>query len=138
MSPVFLAANTMLPAWVVLPIGCSALVVTAAHVLALQASDAPARRKRIRTANGLLMMIITALLCWALGVAPVVSNPATTPGDTRTFLLVWSAIITLVALMVVLAAMDVAFTARLALSERGRLRRELREGTRAARTDAAP
>lgn len=128
----------MLPAWVVLPIGCSALVVTAAHVLALQVSDAPARRKRIRTANGLLMMIITALLCWALGVAPVVSNPATTPGDTRTFLLVWSAIITLVALMVVLAAMDVAFTARLALSERGRLRRELREGAGSARTDAAP
>ena len=128
----------MLPAWVVLPIGCSALVVTAAHVLALQVSDAPARRKRIRTANGLLMMIITALLCFALGVAPVVSNPATSPGDTRTFLLVWSVIITLVALMIVLAAMDVAFTARLALSERGRLRRELPEGSRAARTDPAP
>lgn len=128
----------MLPAWVVAPIGCGALILTAAHILALQNSDAPPRRKRIRTVNGLLMMLVTSLLCWALGVAPVVSNPATTPADARTFLLVWSAIIALVALMVALAGLDVAFTARLALAERRRLRRELRSGGRAARADAPP
>lgn len=130
----------MLPAWAVLPIGGAALVVTAAHVIALQSSAMPARRRRIRTANGLLMMFVTALLSWALGVAPVVTNPAATPDAARTFLLVWSIIISLVALMVVLAALDVAFTARLALADRGRLRRELRAGElqESPRTDAAP
>ncbi len=62
----------MLPPWVVLPLAGLTLLVTAAHVLALQTSDLPSRRRRLRTAAGVLMMLVTGLLAYALGLGAAV------------------------------------------------------------------
>ena len=130
-----LSIASLLPAWIVVPIAAAAIVVLAAHVLALQQAVMPIRRRRIRTANGLLMMLIASLLAYALGVAPAVGNPTTNPDAARTFLFVWSAIMSLLAIVIGLAALDVAHTARLALSARRRIRDELRSGLRGARSE---
>jgi hypothetical protein len=125
-----LIVASLLPAWLVVPIAGAAILVLAAHVLALQQTPMPPRRRRIRTANGLLMMLISSLLAYALGVAPTVGNPTTNPDAARTFLFVWSAIMSLLAVVIGLAALDVAHTAKLALGARSRLRKELRSELR--------
>jgi uncharacterized membrane protein YozB (DUF420 family) len=125
-------AASLLPAWIVVPVAAAAMLVLAAHVLALQQTPMPPRRRRIRTANGLLMMLVSSLLAYALGVAPTVGNPTTNPEAARTFLLVWSMIMSLLAVIIGLAALDVAHTARLALGVRRKLRDDLREGIRKA------
>ncbi len=133
--PFALTAASLLPAWIVVPIAAAAIVVLAAHVLALQQTPMPTRRRRIRTANGLLMMLVASLLAYALGVAPPVGNPTTNPDVARIFLLVWSVILSLLTIVIGLAALDVAHTARLALTDRRRLREELRAGLRGTRNE---
>lgn len=133
-----LTAGSLLPAWAVVPIAAAAVVVLAAHVLAIQQSPMPARRRRIRTANGLLMMLISSLLAYALGVAPTISNPTTNPEAARNFLIVWSAIMALLSLVIALAALDVAHTARLAVTDRRRLREEFRAEIGSARSERHP
>ncbi len=128
MPLVLVLADSFLPAWAVVPVAGAAVLVLAAHVLAIQQAAMPVRRRRIRTANGLLMMLIASLLAYALGVAPVVRNPATNPEQASSFLIVWSAIMSLLTLVIAMAAMDVAFTARLALEGRRRVRDEFRRG----------
>lgn len=127
MEPAFLIASSLLPAWAVVPIAAASIVVLAAHILAIQHGPMPPRRRRIRTANGLMMMLIASLLAYALGVAPTITNPTTNPESARNFLLVWSAIMSLLSIVIGLAALDVAHTARLALTARRRLREEFRE-----------
>lgn len=135
MEVVPLTAASLLPAWAVVPIAAAAIVVLAAHVLAIQQSPMPPRRRRIRTANGLLMMLVSSLLAYALGVAPAIGNPTTNPEAARNFLVVWSAIMALLSLVIALAALDVAHTARLALTDRRRLRDEFRADVRATRSE---
>ncbi len=127
-----LTSAALLPAWLVVPIAAAAVLVLAAHVMAIQQEPMPARRRRIRTANGLLMMLVSSLLAYALGVAPSVGNPTTNPDAARTFLLVWSAIMSLLAVVIGLAALDVAHTASLAVGVRRKLREELRTQLREA------
>lgn len=126
MQPVLLIASSLLPAWIVVPIAAAAVLVLAAHVLAIQHTPMPPRRLRIRTANGLLMMLVASLLAYALGVAPTVVNPTTNPNAARDFLIVWSSIMSLLTMVIGLAALDVAHTARLALTTRRKLREEFR------------
>jgi len=76
-----LAQTSILPAWVVLPVSGLTMLVVACHVLATHAADMPLRRRRLRVANGLLMMFVTALLAYALGVAGVVETPRAQPAD---------------------------------------------------------
>jgi len=122
---------SLLPVWIVVPIAAAAILVLAGHVMALQQTAMPSRRRRLRTASGLLMMMVASLLAYALGVAPTVGNPTTNPDAARTFLFVWSAIMSLLAIVIGLAALDVAHTARLALLARRKLREELRKDLRA-------
>lgn len=135
MDPVFLTASSLLPAWAVVPIAAASIIVLAAHVLAIQQLRMPPRRRRIRTANGLLMMLIASLLAYALGVAPTITNPTTNPESARNFLLVWSAIMSLLSIVIGLAALDVAHTARIALSARRKLRQEFRDKLGSARDE---
>jgi len=137
-NAVALTAASLLPAWLVVPIAGAAILVLAAHVLAIQQTPMPTRRRRLRTASGLLMMLVASLLAYALGVAPTVSNPTTNPDAARNFLFIWSAIMSLLAIVIGLAALDVAHTARLALLSRRRLRDEMRSGLRAARDEHRP
>ena len=69
-----LASNPILPAWLVLPMAVVTMLVISWHVMAIQRAKMPASRKRIRTANGLLMLFLTALLAYALSIMS-----ATTP-----------------------------------------------------------
>ena len=137
-TPTLVLADAFLPAWIVVPVAGAAILVLAAHVLAIQQTPMPGRRRRIRTANGLLMMLIASLLAYALGAAPVVRNPTTNPEQARSFLVIWSAIMSLLTLVIALAALDVAHTARLALDSRRRVRNQFREGIGRARDEQRP
>lgn len=137
-----LAAGSVLPPWIALPMGGFTMFVVAAHLISLQWSPMSLRRRRIRHASGILVMVITGLMTYALGGAEIVTSPAADPQAAGTFLQVWLAIVALLLIVVALAIMDVGQTAREALEARGRLRRSLRsslesefEAARAARRD---
>jgi hypothetical protein len=117
-----LASTTILPGWVVLPVSAATMLVVAGHVLATHASDLPTRRRRLRVVNGVLMLFVTALLAYALGVAAVVEEPTARPRETREFVIVWLMIIGLLGVVVSLAGADAIAT----LSHGWRSRRELR------------
>lgn len=122
-----LGASTILPAWIVLPAATVTMLVVATHVLATHAGGLPARRRRLRVANGVLMMFVTALLAYALGVAGVVEEPTARPDQTRRFVLVWLSIVGLVSVVVALACVDAMATVVHGWSVRKMLREEMRE-----------
>ena len=117
MTGVALASAPLAPGWLVLPLGVVTLLVLAAHVMALREAPMPESRRRIRVANGLVMMILTPLLAYAFGIA--------TPGEPRAFVLAWSASIGLLLLMILLAGADAMNTLRLHLSDRASSSRSL-------------
>lgn len=138
-------AASVLPAWIALPLGGFTMVVIAAHLISLQSTQMSSRRKRIRHINGVLMMIVTALMTYALGGAEVVTSPAADPRAAGVFLKVWLAIVGLLLLVMGLAVLDVGHTAREALEARGKLRKSLRsqlerefEAARAAASSNKP
>lgn len=124
-----LAAGPILSPWIVLPMAAVTLLVTAAHVVALQMADPPlpARRRRIRTAAGVLMMFVTTFLAYALGVLDALPSPGSDPQGSRIFLLTWLSIASLLLIVVFLAVLDLGVTAREAALHRLRLRHELRQ-----------
>jgi|GEM_PF-1285983 hypothetical protein len=105
--------DTMAHPWLVLPLTAVVMLLTIWHVLAIQRTAMPASRRRIRTASGLLMLLLFAALTFALAGAPI--------SERRLFVLSWLAVLGLVMLVLMLAAMDMANTVRLS----GRLRRQL-------------
>ena len=105
--------DTMAHPWLVLPLTAVVMALTIWHVLAIQRTAMPASRRRIRTASGLLMLLLFAALTYALAGAPI--------SERRLFVLSWLAVLGLVMLVLMLAAMDMANTVRLS----GRLRRQL-------------
>jgi 4-amino-4-deoxy-L-arabinose transferase-like glycosyltransferase len=123
-----LASTTILPGWVVLPVAAVTMLVVAGHILATHASDLPTRRRRLRVANGLLMLFVTALLAYALGVAAVVEDPATRPHETREFVIVWMMIIGLLGVVVAFAGADAIATIAHGLGVRRQFRRQMRGG----------
>jgi hypothetical protein len=120
-----LASDTLLPPWLVLPITGAAMLVIAGHILAMQQAGTPGLRLRIRTANGFLMMVVAALLGYALSIMRVGTLDASGPG-TRDFVLVWMFIMGLLPLILLLAAVDVCNSLRLHIRERREIRREFR------------
>ena len=121
-----IASSPILPAWVVLPMGVLTLLVIAAHVsVMLGDGSIPASRRRIRVANGFVMLFVTPLIAFAFGVL--------SPDDVRTFTVVWTLIIGLLFIVIMLAGLDVLNTARLHTAERRRLRARLREAWESSR-----
>lgn len=124
-----LAAVPVAPAWVVFPIGGFTLVVVIWHLYTILRSD-PATthptRRRIRLANAGVMLVLVPLIAYAFGVA--------TTDSPRLFALAWLSVMGLLALMVLLAMMDSANTARLHVADRTALRRQFRH----AAPEAAP
>jgi hypothetical protein len=112
-----ITTNTpLLPPWIGLPVAAVVLIVIAAHLLALQNSAAPPSRKRIRTANGLLMMLVTTLLAYAFSIV--------TPTQPSLFVLAWLAIIGLLTIVIGVALIDVLNTYKLHREHRRDIRRE--------------
>ena len=96
-----LGLDPVLPLWIVAPPTVVLMLFLANHVTALQQTTVSLRR-RIRTANGVAMMLTTALLAHALAIV----NPA----DVRTFVLVWMMIVGLLGLIILLALLDAITT----------------------------
>lgn len=95
-------AQSIAPAWFVLPVAAVALLVTAGHWIALARAEMPAGRKRLRTANGLVMMLAIPVLAYGFG--------AVDTSDHRRFVLTWMAASGLIIIVVTLAALDLCST----------------------------
>ncbi len=93
-----LSQDPALPLWVVAPPTIVVMLFLAGHVMATHEADMNPRRRRIRTANGVLMMLTTALLAHALAIV--------SPSDARTFLLTWLTIVSLLGFVIVLGLLD--------------------------------
>lgn len=124
----------VLPTWLAAALALPTMVVVAGHLIAMHrgARAMPESRRRLRLANGGLMLIAVPVIAMAFGVV--------TPADHRLFMSVWLLAMWLLGVIVVLAGVDAAITARLAAQERARLRRQirrLREEAMAAHRDRA-
>lgn len=123
----------VLPTWLAATLALPTMVIVAAHLIAMHRSGRamPESRRRLRIANGGLMLVAVPVIAIAFGVV--------TPADHRMFMSVWLLAMWLLGVIVVLAGIDAANTARLAARERAKLRRQirrLREQNRAAPPDA--
>ena len=102
----FTLASGLVPAWAVFPLAVLAMLVVAGHVLWLPHADMPASRRRIRIANGLLMLFTLPLAAYALGIA----DPSS---DKRGFVLAWMMVSGMVTIVLLVAMVDLANTWRL-------------------------
>lgn len=94
-----------------------ALLVILFHVISLLHADTHPSRRRIRTANALLMMAGVVSLAYAVGVA--------TPDQPRQFTFAWTLVLSLMAMIVGVACLDALNSVRLHWAERKAVRREL-------------
>ncbi len=120
-----LASQPVAPAWAVFPLGGFTLVVVLWHLYAILRTDPSSihpMRRRIRLANAAVMLTLVPLIAYAFGVA--------TTDSPRLYAIAWLAVMGLLAIMVLLAMMDSANTARIHLADRGELRRQLRQSLR--------
>ncbi|MBL8991664.1 MAG: hypothetical protein JNJ48_08820 [Phycisphaerae bacterium] len=106
--------------WVAVPVVSVAMLLVAAHVLAIQRVPMPSSRRRIRTANGLLMLVALPLLAYAVSVVP--------PADKRPFVLAWMSVMILVSMVLGLALVDIANNIRLFARARAELDRMAARG----------
>lgn len=113
-------AASIAPAWFVLPVAAVALLVTAGHWVALAKSDMPAGRKRLRTANGLVMLMTIPVLAYGFGVVDT--------SDQRRFVLTWMAASGLIIIVVALAGLDLCSTFLFARKARRELLDEFARG----------
>jgi hypothetical protein len=116
-STIAQAAAAIAPRWAVVLCTLLALLVIAIHILALANADMHPSRRRIRTANGFLMMLGVASLSYAIGVA--------SPAHPREFALAWTIVMALMAMIVGVACIDALNSLRLHAIERRGVRREL-------------
>lgn len=106
----------ILPPIVVIPLAALTVLVIAAHLAALQADNAiPVSRKRIRTANGVVMLITTVVLAYAFAYTST-HNPAR-------FTLTWGAAVMLLTVILALSSIDVLNNLRLTRLQRRRVKK---------------
>lgn len=109
-----IAAGPLAPPWAVFPMALITMIIIAGHLRGVARADVPASRRRIRTANGWLMMFLAIALACATGVVST--------ADKRTFVLCWMAVAGLTGMVLLLAWAD-AFNS---LRMHRQARRELR------------
>lgn len=106
----------VLPPIVVLPLAILTVLVIAAHLAALQADrSVPLSRRRIRTANGVVMLVTTLTLAYAFAYAST--------ADPARFALTWGAAIMLLTIVLALSSIDVLNNFRLTRLQRRRVKR---------------
>lgn len=113
-----LPATPLAPTWLVLPLAAVTLLLLAGYISSLQSGGVPPKRRRIRTANTLLMMLATPLIAYAFGIVA--------PANARMFLLTWLAITGLLAIMILLAGLDALYSMRLHREQRRTVRQAMR------------
>lgn len=112
-----LNTTPLLPAWIVLPVALILLLAVATHLLMLLRSNMPARRRRLRTLSGWIMLLVVPIGAAAFGVV--------TPSEPRAFVFIWSLVAILMLLLIVVSLLDLAHAHREHQAERRRLREEL-------------
>jgi hypothetical protein len=95
----------LIPVWIAIPLGSLMLIVLGAKLLMLGYVPMDDRRRRIRIACTALLMFITAMFSYGVGVA--------TPSRPRMYVMVWVLIAALLMMVIMLAALDLLHTARL-------------------------
>ncbi len=116
-----LAAGSLAPGWLVLPLAAVALLATAAHIVALREAPRgalPESRRRIRIATGWVIMAAIPLTAYAFGIA--------TPARVGTYMIVWMTVTALIGAILMLAMLDAMNTVRLHRAESRRLREDFR------------
>ncbi|MCC5787829.1 MAG: hypothetical protein JJU33_14140 [Phycisphaerales bacterium] len=113
------SSQPLAPRWVVLPMAAVTLVVLAAHVMAIRVAPMPDSRRRIRTANGVVMMLLVTVLAYAIGVA--------TPALPGGFTLGWLAAVGLLVVVLGLSLLDMLNTFRLHARETKDTKSKIRE-----------
>jgi len=108
--------GSMLPVYVTLPTGLIVMVLLAGHLTALaRVEGMDQTRQRIRQANGVVMMILAALLVTGLSVIDPRRDPSA-------WILTWTVCIFLVLVMIAMATLDALNTVRIARERREELR----------------
>lgn len=129
---IVLASGPILSAWIGVPLGLLTLVLVAAHVALLSRVEMPESRRRIRRVNGWIMLVTVPTAVYAFCVA--------SPAGPRAFALSWMAVLGFVAIVLMLACLDILNTLRLHRAEQREIRRGFYESPprRAVRAGAAP
>lgn len=109
--------NGIVPIWVSAPLAMITLVTVAAHLLAMRGANMPESRRRIRTANGWLILVTVTVLVIAFS---VVSR-----SQPRQFVLIWVVAMALVCFTILMAVVDMVNNLRLARIQRQRLSRTM-------------
>lgn len=113
-----LASGPIAPAWAILPLALLSLVVVGIHVTKVLRSDMPASRRRIRIANGLIMMFTIPLFAFALSLA----DPAS---QQKLFAMSWMLTFALITIIFGIACFDIVNNIRIYYIERSRIRGEI-------------
>lgn len=117
-----LASQPVAPPWAVFPLAGFTLVVVLWHlysILRTEPASLHPTRRRIRIANASVMLTLVPLIAYAFGVV--------TTDSPRLYAIAWLAVMGLLAIMVLLAMMDSANTARIHLADRSALRTQMRQ-----------
>jgi hypothetical protein len=104
--------------WIGLPLGVVMMLVVAAHVTVIGETTNPASRRRIRQANGGLMLVLIPLLTAGFSLIDPQRDP-------RLWVLVWLAALPMLCFVVLFAGLDVLNTWRLLRRRRLKLQAEL-------------
>lgn len=111
------APSQLAPAWLVVPLAAGIVVLIWMHLSRMSRSEMPESRRRIRSANGLLLLLLPPLMTYALTMV--------SPQHPLEFVLAWAAVAALLALVVMMAVVDAMNTLRLARRARQELRLEV-------------
>jgi hypothetical protein len=117
--PPTLAISGVLPAWIVIPVTIALMLLVAGAITVAAKSTTPASRRRVRLANGWVMLLTMPMAAAGFTLIDSALQP-------RLFVKVWILVIGLICISVVLAILDILNTARLARISRARLRRSRR------------
>jgi hypothetical protein len=122
--------TSILQVWFVAPMAAVTMLVLATHLTLLRKAPMPESRRRIRIANGVLMLFATPLIAYVFGVA--------TPATPSAFVVAWTSVAVMLLMMLMLAMLDMLNTARLHRAELRRIRQEaLQQGALTGLSDAA-
>jgi len=109
--------QTIVQAWAAIPAAGAIMLMIAGHMARIEVRAAPLSRRRIRLANGWVMLFVTPLLAAGLGLF----DPR---AQQRAFVLTWTMVAALLVVAIVLAGVDAGLTLRLARREMRRLKRD--------------
>lgn len=105
-----LSVQPLAPVWFVVPMAATTMLVVAAHLLACLHADMPPSRRRIRLANGTLILLTLPVLAYALCFV--------SPSEGRPFIIAWTVLAGSTTLVMTLAWLDLLNNVRLAARER--------------------